>query len=86
VNGGVFRCQLPRHGGHGSPKDGYGQIEEQQTTIASAVEEQSAVSNEMSASISGVATATQSVAQVVEKLHETADGVAAKAAQIAGRV
>ena len=63
-----------------------GQIEEQQTTIASAVEEQSAVSNAMSASINGVAGSTQAVVDSVAQLHVTAEDVTAKAAQIAARV
>jgi methyl-accepting chemotaxis protein len=60
-----------------------GQIEIQQTTIASAVEEQGASSGEMSSGINGIAATTQSVAQAVDKLHQTAGYVSSKVGQLA---
>ena len=60
-------------------------VEAQQTTIASAVEEQGAASNEMSSSIHGVAGSTQTVATAAELLRQTAQDVSSKAEQVAAR-
>ena len=61
-------------------------VEEQQSAVAAAVEEQRTVSDSMSANISGAATAAQSVADAVVNLHRTSETVAAKATEVSGRV
>ena len=54
----------------------------QQITVAGAVEEQTAVAAEMSASVSGVADAAAVSARAVEELRTSADFVAAKSTQL----
>jgi uncharacterized protein YoxC len=61
-------------------------IEAQQATIASAVEQQSLTTSEMSAEISSIAASTQSVSDVVERLGGTAGDVSAKVDQVAARL
>ncbi len=61
-------------------------VEEQQSAVAAAVEEQRTVSDSMSVSITGAATAAQSVAEAVVNLHRTAEAVAGKANEVTSRV
>jgi hypothetical protein len=58
------------------------EVESQQSTVASAVEEQTAVANEMSTSVAGVADAAAVSANAVEELRRSADFVAVRAKKL----
>ncbi len=59
-----------------------GQIESQQTVIASAVEEQGTVATDVSQSVSVVAGSAQSASRLIETLHGAADEVSARAGRL----
>jgi methyl-accepting chemotaxis protein len=59
-----------------------GDIQDQQTTVAGAVEEQTATSQEISVSVNAVATAAASTATAASDLRQAAEFVAAKSTQL----
>ncbi|HMK98334.1 MAG TPA: methyl-accepting chemotaxis protein [Acidimicrobiales bacterium] len=63
-----------------------GGVEAQQSTIAAAVEEQTAVQNEISAGINGISSSIGAMAEAIEELGSAASSVAAKARDIAARL